>query len=107
MEMGKLISEVGIGLSGHLDHFVESNCQTYEKGKIKNILSESVNVTGRLLHYFPQTEVKDTDGENWCGWHNDHSMLTGLTSAMYIHSDSGCSIVPPDCKNQGLFAKNR
>lgn len=45
---------------------------------------------GRLLHYFahPMEEEdveKKWEGESdWCGWHNDHSALTGLTSAIYI-----------------------
>ncbi len=24
---------------------------------------------------------------SWCGWHNDHGSLTGLTSAMYMDAD--------------------
>lgn len=28
----------------------------------------------------------DADAD-WCGWHNDHGTLTGLTSAMYFDSE--------------------
>ncbi len=45
-------------------------------------------------------------GVDWCGWHNDHSALTGLTSAVYIDqkTQQPVQVSQPGC---GLFAKNR
>ncbi len=31
-------------------------------------------------------DEKDADGD-WCGWHNDHGLLTGLASAMYFDAE--------------------
>lgn len=52
---------------------------------------------------------------SWCGLHIDHSMFTGLTSAMYIdESETGISELSksseklgPLLKNTGLYIKNR
>jgi hypothetical protein len=27
----------------------------------------------------------DDDFSSWCGWHNDHGSLTGLTAAIYLN----------------------
>jgi len=42
---------------------------------------------------------------SWCGWHNDHSALTALTSAMYIGKDG--KIVDFADEETGLFIKKR
>ena len=41
----------------------------------------------------------------WCGWHNDHGMLTGLCSAMYL--DKNFNEVFIEDKESGLFAMKR
>ncbi len=48
----------------------------------------------------------DSDFASWCGWHNDHGSLTGLTSAMYIDNATGleCSSPHPD---NGLYIRSR
>lgn len=43
----------------------------------------------RLLHYFPINEDGERVVDSWCGWHNDHSALTGLVPNMYIENDTG------------------
>ncbi|GAB5033508.1 Hypothetical protein NocV09_01400420 [Nannochloropsis oceanica] len=82
-------------------------------GKLERVVRESRVCKGRLLHYFPyvakeqeeekgkegkgtvcpkkEADEKDEEGgkkemyfSTWCGWHNDHGSLTGLTSAMYL-----------------------
>lgn len=42
---------------------------------------------------------------SWCGWHNDHGSLTGLTSAMYFDAQ-GNEIPCPDPK-AGLYIRSR
>ncbi|CAN0374565.1 unnamed protein product, partial [Ectocarpus sp. 13 AM-2016] len=57
----------------------------YEKGKMSRIVSTSRCPKGRLLYYFPRSSPPEgTSGgdddrafSDWCGWHNDHSALTG------------------------------
>ncbi|KAJ1334376.1 hypothetical protein BSLG_007531 [Batrachochytrium salamandrivorans] len=58
-------------------------------------ISESDTIKARLLHYFPISEADAAptpEGDNldsWCGLHIDHSMITGLTSAMYFDESNG------------------
>jgi len=62
-----------------------------------------------LLHYFASFEKQgETPAglqDSWCGWHNDHSALTALTSAMYI--DKNGKIVDFADEETGLFVKKR
>ncbi|KIJ24029.1 hypothetical protein M422DRAFT_195214, partial [Sphaerobolus stellatus SS14] len=68
----------------------------------------------RLLHYFPPTTTSPYAGDDepvdsWCGFHLDHSLLTGLCSAMYLsHTESGetqaCSAPSP---SSGLYIRTR
>ena len=46
---------------------------------------------------------------NWCGWHNDHGMLTGLTSSLLLHEDNGHAVVDSQYidPEAGLYIRNR
>jgi len=61
------------------------------------------------LHYFASHDKKGESpaalSDSWCGWHNDHSALTALTSAMYI--DKNGKIVDFTDDETGLFIKKR
>ncbi len=81
-------------MAAHIDFFIESNIQNYEKGKLRRILKNSKGVKARLLHYFPA--AKDSIEDDWCGWHNDHGSLTGLTSSMYVDRDGRGNLVLDD-----------
>ncbi|KAJ8503328.1 hypothetical protein ONZ45_g10966 [Pleurotus djamor] len=79
------------------------------------LISSSQTNKARLLHYFPPTAKVDEEGEedepidNWCGMHCDHSLLTGLCSAVYLRQDSKGEVttVPPPCLSSGLYIKTR
>lgn len=50
-----------------------------------DLISRSQTTKARLLHYFPPspggTEItQDEPIDNWCGFHLDNSLLTGLCS---------------------------
>lgn len=75
--------------------YLESVHPGYERGKLERIVSSSRCHKARLLHYFPvdklpqhadetpKTEganLDDVDFSDWCGWHHDHSSLTGVTA---------------------------
>ncbi|CAN0464804.1 unnamed protein product, partial [Hapterophycus canaliculatus] len=59
----------------------------YEEGKMSRIVSSSRCPKGRLLHYFPRSSAPLPESRcggggggafsDWCGWHHDHSCLTG------------------------------
>ena len=52
---------------------------------LSNLIGTSQTVKARLLHYFPPSPDAPLPSENepidsWCGFHLDHSLLTGLCS---------------------------
>ncbi|KAF7964454.1 hypothetical protein HWV62_7503, partial [Athelia sp. TMB] len=68
----------------------------------------------RLLHYFPPSEgnvlpADDEPVDSWCGFHLDHSLLTGLCSAMFLRqADNGVpTIVPSPSTASGLYIRTR
>ncbi len=86
-ELGTLIVSVGHLIAKQCDQYVSSRCSTYTPNLLEGIVANSICCKARLLHYFPQTvatveshSTDETDTQNfssWCGWHNDHSALTG------------------------------
>lgn len=109
--LGQFVLKVGCRLAEACQPFVA-----------EHMLDSSINLSGlirgshttkaRLLHYFPPPDVQaseDENGVNACGYHLDHSMLTGLCSAMYLRkSESGPPInVTSPSPISGLYIKTR
>lgn len=98
-------------------------CQPFASAHFKDqalslpdLLSKSQTLKARLLHYFPPSPsatVPDGDDEaidSWCGFHKDHSMLTGLCSAMYLdHPTDGGEVKVVGAPNptSGLYIRTR
>lgn len=108
-DMGKTICDVGALVGKQMDKFVVAQCPGYKADTLTDILENSTVPKGRLLHYFPQDVQEKAEqaaaASSWCGWHNDHGALTGLTSAMFLNKQ-GEEINNPDPKS-GLYAKMR
>lgn len=102
-ELGQIIVNVGKLVARQADKFVHSKCPTYPEHSLENIIDTSYCCKARLLHYFPikqdgtgpMVESKDNEFSSWCGWHNDHGSLTGLTSALYL-DEKGNEVVNTD-----------
>ncbi len=52
---------------------------------LADLIGNSQTVKARLLHYFPPSPEnplpsEDEAVDSWCGFHLDHSLLTGLCS---------------------------
>jgi isopenicillin N synthase-like dioxygenase len=129
-ELGQIIVEVGKLIATQCDKFVQSKCPSYPPRYLHSIISNSKCCKARLLHYFPLESQcaapapEDDLFSSWCGWHNDHGSLTGLTSAMYldlegrevtnVDKDAGVSAVF-SCRHiisihsslLGLYVRNR
>ncbi|CAG9325782.1 unnamed protein product [Blepharisma stoltei] len=104
-DLGQEIMRVAGLLARSLDKYVLARYNEYQPGLLEDIVKNHKNTVGRLLHYFPQ--VGST--HEWCGWHNDHSCLTGLTCPLYLNQTTGEIVSPnelPDVKT-GLFIRNR
>ncbi|KAF5384721.1 hypothetical protein D9757_006271 [Collybiopsis confluens] len=80
------------------------------------LISTSQTTKARLLHYFPpsdETVLSPTEDEpidSWCGFHLDHSLLTGLCSAMYLQEKSAGTepdVVSSPSPSSGLYIRAR
>jgi len=106
LAMGKLITDVGMLVATQCDNYVRKEIPTYPEFRLYNIIKNSKTHKARLLHYFPQTsQLEQVSVSSWCGWHNDHSSLTGLVPAMYINHN-GEEVPNPD-PNSGLYVISR
>ncbi|KAJ3322290.1 hypothetical protein HDV06_003183 [Boothiomyces sp. JEL0866] len=73
---------------------------------LQSMIEKSVIPKSRLLHYFPISKedaepTPDGNMDSWCGLHLDHSVLTGLTSAMY-NDESDPSFPEVDTTNKDI-----
>ncbi|KAJ1905152.1 hypothetical protein IWQ60_012336 [Tieghemiomyces parasiticus] len=128
----QLIIQVGLLVAKHCDRYVASQLPGYSPAFLQNLISNSDTIKARLLHYFPKdggdpvaAASSEADIDSWCGWHLDHSCLTGLTAAKYVNTaalergdvvwptvdDSAETWVLPEvaCPDPtaGLYIKNR
>jgi len=112
-DLGSYIFKVGC--------FLAAACQTFASPhlsdlaiSLESLIATSQTTKARLLHYFPQESVSSANNadepvDSWCGFHLDHSLITGLCSAMYIaHSSTGApQIVPSPSPDSGLYIRTR
>ncbi|RSH91299.1 hypothetical protein EHS25_009598 [Saitozyma podzolica] len=110
--LGKLIYEVGIALADACAPFVASSLS--QSTSIASLISGSKSNKARLLHYYPESASSSSmpaaservANDALCGTHLDHSLLTGLCSAMYLDQPEGSAqptIVPPPTTTAGLY----
>lgn len=123
MDLGTLIHSVGQLIAHQLDEYVMTQRDGYRPGLFKGVIGTNIP-KARLLYYFSDQEMEDmfnvtsdsTDGSkesaddstestkddpnspkaDWCGWHNDHSALTGLILGQFY---SGNGSIIPDISN--------
>ncbi|KAF0559047.1 Clavaminate synthase-like protein [Gigaspora margarita] len=117
-DLGCFIMDVAKLLARACDIFVSSRLPSAKQNYLEKIIVESHTTKARLLHYFP-TQLKDDKAtrdtrdsdeieDSWCGWHVDHSSITGLTSAMYLNeSDSTFPEVQCPDPSSGLYIKTK
>lgn len=105
---------MGALLARHCDAYVHSRCPSYPAKRLEMVVRQSRVAKGRLLHYFSMDDSTalekqlhadddDDDVSSWCGWHNDHGSLTGLTPAMYL-DEAGQEVDPSQLQQQGAAA---
>lgn len=122
--LGQLMVSVGKLVARQCDAFLRKECATYPEGRLAGVLDSSLCCKGRLLHYFPMSNSSDgstpenapassssaaagneEDFSSWCGWHNDHGSITGLTSALFMDA-AGNAVANTDPK-AGLYIRSR
>ncbi|RKP35591.1 hypothetical protein BJ085DRAFT_28259 [Dimargaris cristalligena] len=109
-ELGQLIVQVGSLIAVHCDRYLAQKVPDYNPAFLQTLIKNSDTIKARLLHYFPESPPADAnttttnkdptettppaskddspDFDSWCGWHLDHSCLTGLTAAKFIDTRS-------------------
>lgn len=89
--LGEIIVHVGTLIARQCDSYAATKSTAYPANHFENVIKTSLCAKARLLHYFPIEQAgqieKVDDFSSWCGWHNDHGSLTGLTSAMFIDAE--------------------
>lgn len=114
-----LVISVGARVAAECDLVVQKKFSgQVPEHAVEDVVRKGKHHAARVLHYFARQESgddtnngnKDTSDEvndNWCGWHNDHCVLTGLVPGGY-HDDATGQLVPnPDPKRAGLHIKTR
>ncbi|KAF7968190.1 hypothetical protein HWV62_31660 [Athelia sp. TMB] len=111
--LGGFIFKVGCELAAACQPFVSQHVQDSSLS-LPDLISCSQTTKARLLHYFPPSEgnvlpADDEPVDSWCGFHLDHSLLTGLCSAMFLRqADNGVpTIVPSPSTASGLYIRTR
>ncbi|KAF5375117.1 hypothetical protein D9758_000027 [Tetrapyrgos nigripes] len=82
---------------------------------LPKLISSSQTTKARLLHYFPPSPdaplpSEDEPVDSWCGFHLDHSLLTGLCSAMFLKEGKAGeepTVVPSPSPASGLYIRTR
>ncbi|KIM85437.1 hypothetical protein PILCRDRAFT_817457 [Piloderma croceum F 1598] len=111
--LGSFVFKVGCELAAACQPFVSQHL-TDSSISLPEIISTSQTTKARLLHYFPPSEENalpsaDEPVDSWCGFHLDHSLLTGLCSAMYLRKEdsSAPTVVSSPSSATGLYIRTR
>ncbi|TFK93554.1 Clavaminate synthase-like protein [Polyporus arcularius HHB13444] len=112
-DLGRFVFKVGCQLAVACQPFASSYLSDSSLSLAK-LISSSQTVKARLLHYFPPSAenplpAEDEAIDSWCGFHLDHSLLTGLCSAMYLHREptGDPTIVQAPSPTSGLYIRTR
>ncbi|KAG7450168.1 Clavaminate synthase-like protein [Guyanagaster necrorhizus] len=114
-DLGRFVSDVGCTLAEACQPFALSRFSDVSMS-LPKLISTSQTTKARLLHYFPPSQenslpAEDGPMDSWCGFHLDHSLLTGLCSAMYLsegESDlSEPTVVQSASISSGLYIRTR
>ncbi|KAJ7102337.1 Clavaminate synthase-like protein [Mycena belliarum] len=111
-DLGKFVFQVGCELAVACQPFVGSHLNDTAVS-LPQLISTSNTIKARLLHYFPPNphlapRGEGDDVDDWCGWHRDHSILTGLCSAMFLReTGSGVEMMGSPSPESGLYIRTR
>eukprot|EP01130_Rhizamoeba_saxonica_P003202 TRINITY_DN136_c0_g1_i1.p1 TRINITY_DN136_c0_g1~~TRINITY_DN136_c0_g1_i1.p1 ORF type:complete len:365 (-),score=71.21 TRINITY_DN136_c0_g1_i1:21-1076(-) len=107
--LGQYIVQVGTQLAHHCDKYILSKIgEDKFSVRMEDLINNSTTCKARLLHYFPlDDEGQERTLDSWCGWHNDHGLLTGLCPAMFHDEESNSSDIANPDRNAGLHVKKR
>jgi hypothetical protein len=110
--LGRFIFSVGVKLAEACQPFASNHLPS--NVTLPQLIGDSQTCKARLLYYFPPPAgtppSEDEPVDSWCGFHKDHSVLTGLCSALFLKTpkDGGePSVVTSPSPISGLYIRNR
>jgi len=108
--LAHLIFKVGCDLATACQPFASFQF-TDSTLSLADLIRTSHTTKGRLLHYFPPSpgSLEDEPIDSWCGFHLDHSLLTGLCPAMLLRcgENGQPDIVSSPSPTSGLYIRTR
>ncbi|KAF5355765.1 hypothetical protein D9756_004042 [Leucocoprinus leucothites] len=111
--LGRFVFNVGCQLAAACQPFALSHLSDSSMS-LPELISSSQTTKARLLHYFPPSpeesiSKEDEPIDSWCGFHLDHSLLTGLCSAMFLRKGSNGepTVVSSPSPSSGLYIRTR
>ncbi|KAL5535240.1 hypothetical protein ACEPAF_3334 [Sanghuangporus sanghuang] len=111
-DLGRFVYKVGCEMATACQPFASQHLSD-RSVSLSDLISKQT-AKARLLHYFPpdpQTPLPTEDEpiDSWCGFHLDHSILTGLCSAMYLSHESNQApkVVASPSPQSGLYIRSR
>ncbi|RKP14600.1 hypothetical protein BJ684DRAFT_8314 [Piptocephalis cylindrospora] len=108
-QLGKLIHSVGLSLAQHCDAYIAQHVPKEARVPLVESLQGPATTKGRLLHYYTNdansSSAEQEDEDSWCGWHVDHSFLTGLTSPRYTRE--GQEVLGAELDSPSLLIRDR
>ena len=106
-QMGRILQDVAIHLSKHIDAYAHSKVPTYAPTTLYDTLQNTEKVKGRLLYYYPlSSELQSSSEDSWIGWHNDSGFLTALAGDLYVDHTTGTPVADIP-KEAGLYVVDR
>ncbi|KAG8774955.1 hypothetical protein FRC15_000893 [Serendipita sp. 397] len=112
-DLGRFVFKIGTEVAIACQPFASSYL-TDNSISLSKLISTSQTTKARLLHYFPPSEenplpADDEPVDSWCGFHLDHSLLTGLCSAIYLSHENDGTIrqVASPSPASGLYIRTR
>lgn len=111
-DLGRLIVSVGVQLAEACQPFASSHLP--DSVTLPQLIADSQTCKARLLYYFPPPvgtkPSEDEPVDSWCGFHKDHSVITGLCSALFLKTprEGGePTAVASPSPISGLYIRNR
>ncbi|KXN81120.1 hypothetical protein AN958_06074 [Leucoagaricus sp. SymC.cos] len=112
-DLGRFVFDVGYQLAAACQPFALSRLSDSTMS-LPELISTSQTTKARLLHYFPPSSKvalsKEEEAiDSWCGFHLDHSLLTGLCSAMFLRKgpNEEPTVVSSPSPSSGLYIRTR
>ncbi|KZT06313.1 Clavaminate synthase-like protein [Laetiporus sulphureus 93-53] len=111
--LGRIIFGVGCELAAACQPFASQHLVD-SSVSLADLIKTSQTTKARLLHYFPPSPenslpAEDEPIDSWCGFHLDHSLLTGLCSAMFLRpgpNNEPIAVASPS-PSSGLYIRTR